>query len=109
MIAVIFEVTLNAEGMTRYFKMAQALKGALSQVDGFISVERFQSLSDADSFLSLSFWQSEAAILQWKTHFEHQLAQEKGKTELFSNYRIRVSNVLRDYGYGCNVTNKEGS
>ncbi|WMN62060.1 antibiotic biosynthesis monooxygenase (plasmid) [Pseudoalteromonas xiamenensis] len=107
MIAVIFEVTLKAEGKARYFDMAQALKGKLSQIEGFISVERFQNLADPDSFLSLSFWQNEAAISQWKAHVEHQVAQEKGKIELFSNYRIRVSNVIRDYGNERNVTNKK--
>ncbi|MFH6955128.1 antibiotic biosynthesis monooxygenase family protein [Pseudoalteromonas sp. XMcav1-K] len=98
MIAVIFEVTPKANGKARYFEMAQELKSSLNQIDGFISVERFQSLSNPDTFLSLSFWQNEAAVTQWKAHFKHQTAQKKGKEELFSHFRIKVGNIVRDYG-----------
>ena len=98
MIAVIFEVTPTTEGKGLYFEMAQALKTELTQIDGFISVERFQSLSNPESFLSLSFWQNEIAVKKWKAHFEHQAAQKKGKEELFSRFRIRVGNIIRDYG-----------
>lgn len=98
MLAVIFEVTPKEQGKALYFEIAQALKSTLNEVDGFISVERFQSLSNQDKFLSLSFWQNETALKQWKEHFEHQVAQKKGKEELFSHFRIRVGNVIRDYG-----------
>lgn len=104
MIAVIFEVTPKAEGKALYFEMAQVLRNALNQIDGFISVERFQSLSNQDRFLSLSFWQNETAVMQWKEYFEHQAAQNKGKEELFSHFRIRVGNVTRDYGSESQVT-----
>jgi len=98
MITVIFEVTPKSEGKALYFEMAHALKSTLSQIDGFISIERFQSLSNPNTFLSLSFWQNETAVMQWKENFEHQTAQKKGKEELFSHFRIRVGNVIRDYG-----------
>ena len=98
MIAVIFEVTPTREGKAVYFDIAQDLKSELNRVEGFISVERFQSLSNPESFLSLSFWQNETAVKQWKEHLEHQAAQDKGKRELFSHYRIRVGHVIRDYG-----------
>ena len=98
MITVIFEVTPKAEGKALYFEMAQALKISLSQIEGFISVERFQSLSNPNTFLSLSFWKNETAVMKWKENFEHQTAQKKGKEELFSHFRIRVGNVIRDYG-----------
>jgi len=98
MIAVIFEVTPKEDGKTIYFEIAQALKSSLCKVDGFISIERFQSLSNPETFLSLSFWQDEMAIKQWREHFEHQIAQKQGKEELFLHYRIRVANVMRDYG-----------
>lgn len=97
MIAVIFEVTPTEEGRPLYFDIAQDLKSSLAHIDGFVSVERFQSLSNPNTFLSLSFWKSEAAVKQWREHFAHQAAQEKGKKELFSYYRIRVCNVFRDY------------
>jgi len=99
MIAVIFEVTPTEESTEVYFEMAQALKSSLEKVDGFISVERFQSLTHPNTFLSLSFWQNETAITQWKSNLEHQVAQQKGRKELFSHYRIRVGNIVRDYGY----------
>ncbi|HEA16176.1 MAG: antibiotic biosynthesis monooxygenase family protein [Pseudoalteromonas prydzensis] len=98
MLAVIFEVTPKHQGKAIYFEMAQALKASLTNIDGFISIERFQSLSDPDTFLSLSFWQNETAIKQWKEHLEHRIAQEQGKQTLFSHYRIRVGNIIRDYG-----------
>ncbi|AUJ72618.1 MULTISPECIES: antibiotic biosynthesis monooxygenase family protein [Pseudoalteromonas] len=104
MLAVIFEVTPKEQGKALYFEIAQALKSTLNEVDGFISVERFQSLSNQDKFLSLSFWQNETALKQWKEHFEHQVAQKKGKEELFSHFRIRVGNVIRDYGSENQVT-----
>ncbi|MCG9760162.1 MULTISPECIES: antibiotic biosynthesis monooxygenase [Pseudoalteromonas] len=104
MLAVIFEVTPKEQGKALYFEIAQALKSTLNEVDGFISVERFQSLSNQDKFLSLSFWQNETALKQWKEHFEHQVAQKKGKEELFSHFRIRVGYVIRDYGSENQVT-----
>ncbi len=98
MICVIFEVTPTTEGKSEYFKIANELKARLSEMDGFISIERFQSLSNPETFLSLSFWENETAIKQWKENLEHQTAQEKGKKELFLHYRIRVGQVMRDYG-----------
>ena len=77
MLAVIFEVTPKHQGKAIYFEMAQALKASLTNIDGFISIERFQSLSDPDTFLSLSFWQNETAIKQWKEHLEHRTRARK--------------------------------
>lgn len=98
MICVIFEVTPTTEGKSEYFKIANELKATLAEMYGFISIERFQSLSNPDTFLSLSFWENEAAVKQWRENFEHQSAQGKGKKELFLSYRIRVGQVIRDYG-----------
>jgi len=98
MITVIFEVAPKESCKATYFEMAQALKNSLSEVVGFISVERFESLSNPGTFLSLSFWKNEKAVMQWRGHFEHQMAQTKGKQELFLHYRIRVGKVTRDYG-----------
>lgn len=98
MIAVIFEVTPKATGKESYFEIAQSLKEELSCIDGFISVERFQSLINPDTFLSLSFWRDEDAVKEWRNSIRHQFAQKQGRHEIFFNYRLRVAEVTRDYG-----------
>ncbi len=98
MIAVIFEV-YPAEGRAQeYFDIAAELKPLLENIDGFISIERFSSLVEEGKILSLSFWRDEKAIEEWRNMESHRLAQEKGREEVFSNYRLRVANVSRDYG-----------
>ncbi|MDR6984185.1 heme-degrading monooxygenase HmoA [Rheinheimera pacifica] len=98
MIAVIFEVTPTTAGKDSYFAIAAQLAPMLSTIDGFISVERFESLTNPGTFLSLSFWRDESAVLQWRQQLQHQAAQQKGRNGLFANYRLRVANVVRDYG-----------
>ncbi len=98
MIAVIFEV-YPAEGcMQEYLDIATELRPLLEQIDGFISIERFSSLVEEGKILSLSFWRDEQAIEAWRTLESHRIAQEKGRAGVFSNYRLRVANVCRDYG-----------
>jgi heme-degrading monooxygenase HmoA len=98
MIAVIFEVW-PAEGRAReYFDLAAELRPLLDKIDGFISIERFESLTTKGKYLSLSFWRDEEAIRKWRNLAEHRGAQEKGRHRVFSDYRIRVANVARDYG-----------
>jgi heme-degrading monooxygenase HmoA len=97
MIAVIFEVIPTADGREKYLHIAANLKEYLTGIPGFISIERFQSLVDERKILSLSFWESEAAVEQWRNLEAHRLAQHKGRTALFADYRIRVADVLRDY------------
>ena len=97
MIAVIFEVTPTKEGKEEYLSIAANLKKYLSDLPGFISIERFQSLSSTDKILSLSFWENEESISNWRNFEDHISAQIKGRNELFSEYRIRVCNVVRDY------------
>ena len=98
MIAVIFEVEPKPGHATTYFDIAAELRPVVEQVDGFISIERFESLSQPGKYLSLSFWRDEAAISAWRKHSSHQQAQDTGKNELFERYRIRVAHVVRDYG-----------
>ncbi|WP_394209056.1 antibiotic biosynthesis monooxygenase family protein [Enterovibrio calviensis] len=98
MIAVIFEVEPHPEHKKAYLKIAASLRETLVQIDGFISIERYQSLNSEGRMLSLSFWETEAAIAKWRENLEHQMAQEKGKSCLFKGYRLRVANVARDYG-----------
>jgi len=98
MIAVIFEV-FPAEGKVQeYLDIAAELTPLLQNIDGFISIERFSSLADERKVLSLSFWQDEKAIEEWRNIEAHRLAQEKGREGVFADYRLRVASVTRDYG-----------
>ena len=97
MIAVIFEV-VPADGQTgTYLDLAAALYPTLQDVDGFVSVERFQSLSAPGKILSLSYWRDEGAVRTWRNQAAHRDAQTKGRSFVFRDYRIRVAEVLRDY------------
>ncbi len=98
MIAVIFEVQPSAAGRQAYLDTAAALRATLESMDGFISVERFESLSQPGKLLSLSFWQSEAAVARWRALPAHRQAQAAGRAGVFADYRLRVARVLRDYG-----------
>jgi len=96
--AVIFEVWPKRGRESEYFDLAAELKAELEKIDGFISVERFASLTQEGKILSLSFWRDEAAIRRWREHAEHRVAQRRGRGELFQDYRLRVVSVVRDYG-----------
>lgn len=98
MIAVIFEVLPHAEGKQKYLDIAASLRPLLDQVDGFISIERFQSLNNPDKLLSLSFFRDEAAVAQWRQLEAHRSAQSAGRHALFQDYRLRIASVVRDYG-----------
>lgn len=98
MIAVIFEVIPRAGRQQAYLDTAAVLGPLLEQADGFLSVERFQSLSQPGKVLSLSFWRDEAAVARWRGLHAHRLAQERGRASVFEDYRLRVASVLRDYG-----------
>lgn len=98
MIAVIFEVIPSQTGRDSYFDLAAGLRPELEAMDGFISVERFQSLTDKDKFLSLSFWRDEEAVRAWRNAEHHRAAQGAGGGGVFRDYRLRVAHVLRDYG-----------
>ena len=97
MYAVIFEVWPTKNGKDEYLKIASNLKEFLQNREGFISIERFQSLVDENKLLSLSFWEDEKAIEIWRNMFEHRIAQDKGNAGIFQDYRIRVAKVERDY------------
>jgi len=77
--------------------MAAQLREELEKIDGFISVERFASMTHEGKLVSLSFWEDEAAVIRWRNHLNHRAAQEKGRETLFHDYRIRVAKVERDY------------
>jgi heme-degrading monooxygenase HmoA len=98
MIAVIFEVIPHEASAARYFEIAAQLKPVLETIDGFISVERFESLTSKGKFLSLSFWRDEDAVRAWRTQVLHRGSQQEGRSVVFQDYRLRVAGVIRDYG-----------
>jgi heme-degrading monooxygenase HmoA len=98
MIAVIFEVWPHPDHRSDYFDLAATLKPQLEKIDGFISVERFESLTDKGKILSLSFWRDETAVAQWRNLEQHRAAQAKGRGGIFADYRLRIASVVRDYG-----------
>ena len=98
MIAVIFEVWPSEGRADEYFDSAASLRAALEAIDGFISIERFESLTTKGKFLSLSFWRDEEAVRAWRNLEGHRKAQAKGRGGVFANYRLRVAAVVRDYG-----------
>lgn len=98
MIAVIFEVEPTDDGKATYLETAAVLRQRLDAIDGFISIERFESLTRPGRILSLSFWRDEAAVAIWRTTEAHRQAQAAGRGGLFRDYRIRVAQVIRDYG-----------
>ncbi len=98
MIAVIFEVSPKQEKVNDYLNIAAELKPELSKIPGFISIERFQSLTDSTKILSLSFWENEESVKQWRNLDMHRNAQEQGRNSVFEHYRLRVAAVVRDYG-----------
>ncbi len=97
MLVVIFEVYPTEEGKAEYLEIAANLRTFLEGQQGFISIERFQSLVEERKVLSLSFWENEDAISRWRNLLEHRDAQKKGRYALFEKYRIRVARVVRDY------------
>jgi heme-degrading monooxygenase HmoA len=98
MLAVVFEFEPVAERRQDYLDFAATLAAELEAIDGFISIERFQSLSQPGKLLSLSFWRDEAAISQWRNLEKHRAAQSAGRSGIMSDYRLRVASVIRDYG-----------
>jgi heme-degrading monooxygenase HmoA len=97
-IAVLFEAWPSELGKQEYLDIAASLRPRLDGVDGFLSVERFQSLADAGKLLSLSFFRDEGAVAAWRRVEEHRAAQARGRAGLFRDYRLRVATVVRDYG-----------
>lgn len=98
MIAIIFEVKPADGRRDEYLDIAAELRPQLEQIDGFISVERFESLAEPGKLLSLSFFRDEEAVKEWRTLESHRSAQSEGRAGAFSDYRLRVAEVKRDYG-----------
>ena len=98
MVAVIFEAIPAKEKWDAYFDMAAQLRPELDKVQGFISIERFQSVTNPGKVLSLSFWQDEESISAWRNIELHRQAQHAGRQSIFDDYRLRIAHVVRDYG-----------
>ncbi len=98
MIAVIFEVWPASGRKEDYLAIAATLRAELEKMDGFISVERFQSLTDPGKLLSLSFWRDEEAVRRWRNEVHHRESQAAGRGGVFADYRLRIASVVRDYG-----------
>jgi heme-degrading monooxygenase HmoA len=98
MIAVIFEVWPKPEHRQQYLDLAAELRPILESIDGFISVERFESLTEKGKILSLSFFRDEAAVDKWRNTSQHRKTQGKGRATIFKDYRLRIAGVIRDYG-----------
>ena len=98
MIAVIFEVRPKPEHKQEYLDLAAELRPILETIDGFVSIERFESLTEKGKILSLSFFRDEAAVAAWRNIPEHSRTQAKGRATIFENYRLRIAGVIRDYG-----------
>ena len=98
MIAVIFEVWPAQGRAAEYFDLAATLKADLERIDGFVSIERFESLTTKGKYLSLSFWRDDEAVRKWRNLEKHRRAQSRGRAGIFADYRLRVAAVERDYG-----------
>lgn len=98
MIAVIFEVWPKPALRQSYLDIAASLRPQLEQIDGFLSIERFESLSEPGKIFSLSFFRDEAAVAAWRNVEDHRRAQAKGRVDVFADYRLRIAGVIRDYG-----------
>jgi heme-degrading monooxygenase HmoA len=98
MIAVIFEVWPHPGHRDAYLAWAADLRGELQKMEGFLSIERFQSLTDGDKLLSLSFWRDEACLAKWRQLEAHRAAQAAGRKTIFRDYHLRIAQVARDYG-----------
>ncbi|HXZ52719.1 MAG TPA: antibiotic biosynthesis monooxygenase [Burkholderiales bacterium] len=98
MIAVIFEFAPAPGRKQEYLDLAAALAPQLERADGFVSIERFESITRPGHFVSLSFWRDEEAVRKWRNLEQHRAAQAQGRAGIFAGYRLRVAAVLRDYG-----------
>ncbi len=98
MLAVIFEVSPAPGRREEYLDLAAQLRPELEKIDGFISVERFASLTNENKILSLSFWRDEEAVRRWRNLAGHRDAQARGRSGVFADYRLRIASVVRDYG-----------
>ena len=99
MLAVIFEFEPHPERKQDYLDLAAELNPEVRKIDGFLGIERFESLTRPGHFVSLSFWRDEDALAEWRNVERHREAQRAGREEIFADYRLRVAEIRRDYGF----------
>jgi heme-degrading monooxygenase HmoA len=109
MIAVIFEVQPHPDKRQAYLDAAAELRPLLDGIDGFISIERFESLAQPGKILSLSYWRDEDAVKEWRNVESHRRIQAAGRKSIFADYRLRVAAVIRSYGMNDRVEAPEDS
>ena len=97
MIAMIFEYQLNEDTLDTYNPLSRKMWELVNEIDGFISIERFRSESQPDKLLGLGFFRDVEAVQEWRNHPDHRQAQALGRMQLFTHYRLRMAEVLRDY------------
>ena len=96
-VTVLFEVWPAGGRAAEYLALASDLRAELETIDGFVSIERFESLVTPGKLLSLSFWRDEEAVARWRNHAQHRATQSAGRAGVFADYRLRVATVVRDY------------
>ncbi len=94
---VVFEISMKEGAQDQYFDLAASLRPEVEKIDGFISVERFESVATPGKFVSISFWRDEAAVQRWREHADHEVAQARGKADIFADFRISVAEIERQY------------
>jgi heme-degrading monooxygenase HmoA len=109
MIAVIFEFTPAAGRFPEYMQLVEQLGPELEKAEGFISLERFESITAPGKFVSLQFWKDEASVRKWRNLQQHREAQKKGRAGIFADYRLRIAGVVRDYTMGARAQAPEDS
>jgi heme-degrading monooxygenase HmoA len=97
MIAVIFEFTPAEGRFPDYLALVETLRQDLAEAEGFISLERFESITSKGKFVSLQYWRDEECVRKWRTLQKHREAQKKGRAGIFKSYRLRIAQVVRDY------------
>jgi heme-degrading monooxygenase HmoA len=96
MFAVIFEVSPKPEQWDTYLGYARALRPELERIDGFLDNERFSSMRRPGWLLSLSTWRDEKAVIRWRIFARHHEIQERGRSEVFRDYHLRVGEIIAD-------------
>ncbi len=103
---VVFEISMKEGAQDQYFDLAASLRPEVEKIDGFISVERFESVATPGKFVSISFWRDEAAVQRWREHADHEVAQARGKADIFADFRISVAEIGRQYTMADRVAAK---
>ncbi len=103
---VVFEISMKEGAQDQYFDLAASLRPEVEKIDGFISVERFESVATPGKFVSISFWRDEAAVQRWREHADHEVAQNRGKADIFADFRISVAEIGRQYTMADRVAAK---